>query len=328
MYLQGIKALILICGVSVITRLPCLLGDLLTEDLPEIVYNQDVSGENVSWTSTFTNDFHGGNKSESHKPYRPLTTMTFRLNVILFGNSSLYFHLVNLLLHSINCLLAYQVVKKWETNSAIAFYSTLLFSVHPLLTETVCSVTGRAELLWSLSALMALLVSEENNLMVMAFSSLGVLTKEWLHGVMIIPMIIFLQLMKAETTMTKSTLVKYFAFLVISLYFRVNIVNFSPSISQETNDSMVLIESKLMKLINFQYLLTLKFWVTIFPNWLCHDWYTNCFSPINSVEDRRIYSSFIFWLIISSLAKKKMLCLTLVFSAMMFLPDSNVLKVS
>ena len=326
MHPQGIKALILIGALSAITRLPCLLGDFLTEDLPAIVYNQDVSGENASWTSTFKNDFHGGNKSASHKPYRPLTTLTFRLNVVLFGNSSTIFHLVNILLHSINCLLAYQVVKKWETNNGIAFYSALLFSVHPLLTETVCSVTGRVELLWSLSALMALLVSEEHDWMVMFFSGLGVLTKEWLHGVMIIPMIIFVQLMKAETTMAKSTLVKYFAFLAISLYLRVNIINFSPSISQDTNDSMALIESKLIKWINFQYLWTLKFWTTIFPDWLCHDWYTNCFSPIYSVEDRRIYSSVIFWLMIASLAKRKMLCLTLVFSAMMFLPGSNVLK--
>ena len=101
MHLQGIKALILIGALSVITRLPCLLGDFLTEDLPAIVYNQDVSGENVSWTSTFKNDFHGGNKSASHKPYRPLTTLTFRLNVVLFGNSSIFFHVVNILLHSI-----------------------------------------------------------------------------------------------------------------------------------------------------------------------------------------------------------------------------------
>ena len=35
----------------------------------------------------------------SHKSYRPLTVLSFRINVVLFGNGSTSFHLVNILLH-------------------------------------------------------------------------------------------------------------------------------------------------------------------------------------------------------------------------------------
>ena len=72
MELQETAALLMIGALSFITHLPCLFGnDFLIEDLPAIVYNQDVSGDNVSWISIISNDFHGKDMSlENHESYR------------------------------------------------------------------------------------------------------------------------------------------------------------------------------------------------------------------------------------------------------------------
>lgn len=59
-------------------------GDLVHDDVVAIIRNPDVVGSGTGWlTSIWTNDFWGTPMSspESHKSYRPLTVLTFRLVV-------------------------------------------------------------------------------------------------------------------------------------------------------------------------------------------------------------------------------------------------------
>ncbi|MPC35841.1 Transmembrane and TPR repeat-containing protein 3 [Portunus trituberculatus] len=46
---------------------------------------------------------------QSHKSYRPLCVLTFRLNYLLHGLEPLGYHLVNMLLHGVVCILYYSV---------------------------------------------------------------------------------------------------------------------------------------------------------------------------------------------------------------------------
>ena len=48
-------------------------------------------------------------KEQSHKSYRPVTVLTFRLNYLLHQLQPLGFHLVNLLLHTVVVLTYHQV---------------------------------------------------------------------------------------------------------------------------------------------------------------------------------------------------------------------------
>jgi protein O-mannosyl-transferase len=54
-------------------------GDFVHDDLPAIVYNRDVIGT-TSVFDMLLNDFWGMRMrlKESHKSYRPFTTLTFR----------------------------------------------------------------------------------------------------------------------------------------------------------------------------------------------------------------------------------------------------------
>jgi protein O-mannosyl-transferase len=95
-------------------------------------------------------------KEQSHKSYRPLTVLTFRLNYLLHELQPLGYHLVNLLLHAGVTLLYHSLCARLLSRPAAAL-AALLFAVHPVHTEAVTGVVGRAELLASLFFLSALL---------------------------------------------------------------------------------------------------------------------------------------------------------------------------
>ena len=82
---------------------------------------------------------------------RPLTFATFALDWKLGGGVALGFHAVNLVLHAIVGCLVFVLVqllfRQYQYGRTIAFVSALLFAVHPIHTEAVASVVGRAELL-------------------------------------------------------------------------------------------------------------------------------------------------------------------------------------
>lgn len=92
--------------------------------------------------------------------YRPLTTLSFRLNYELAGESAFGFHITNILLYALICALLFALLKKWRFGNGFAATVTLLFVVHPLHIEAVANVAGRSELLaalFGISAVLALL---------------------------------------------------------------------------------------------------------------------------------------------------------------------------
>ena len=89
--------------------------------------------------SVFSNDFWGLPLSdpESHKSYRPLTVLSFRLNHYLHGLWSPGFHVVNIAMHGIVCLLFFRTCCGYGFGFASSLIASLLFASHPIHTEAV-----------------------------------------------------------------------------------------------------------------------------------------------------------------------------------------------
>lgn len=85
--------------------------------------------------------------------YRPLTLASYRLQHVLTGPDATAFHLVNLLLHAAVTLLAFATARRLLGRERLAFSIALLYAVHPLHTEAVTGIVGRAELLAALCGL-------------------------------------------------------------------------------------------------------------------------------------------------------------------------------
>lgn len=82
--------------------------------------------------------------------YHPLTTLTYKLEFVLFGPEPFPFHLTSLALHLANCASAYWLLTALGARRGAAFLGALLFGVHPVHVEPAAWISGRKELLWGL----------------------------------------------------------------------------------------------------------------------------------------------------------------------------------
>ncbi|CAL8144135.1 unnamed protein product [Orchesella dallaii] len=189
---QKLAFLFLIGTTSVF---PTLWGDFVFDDGEAIVKNSDVSApgwENVY--NVFVHDFWGVDITHrlSHKSFRPLTTLSYRLDYYIWGHNPFPFHLFDLIIHGLNCVLVYLflskcVKQKSELNSSkaenLAFWGTILFCVHPVHVEPLGAIVGRADLLGSMIFLGAFcLVNDHHSykgvILLSIFSIIGSLFKE------------------------------------------------------------------------------------------------------------------------------------------------------
>lgn len=92
--------------------------------------------------------------------YRPVTKVTFLANYAVLGNGDqpLGYHLVNLALHLLNAVLVYRLALDIGMRLMPAFWSAAFFAAHPVATEAVTNLVGRADLLAALAVLGGLLL--------------------------------------------------------------------------------------------------------------------------------------------------------------------------
>jgi len=79
--------------------------------------------------------------------WRPVTTLSFACDQRIGGGAVWWFHLINLILHATVTILWALLVRRLTGKAGLALVAGALFAVHPLHTEAVTWVSGRAELL-------------------------------------------------------------------------------------------------------------------------------------------------------------------------------------
>jgi len=131
--------------------------------------------------------------------YRPFTVLTFAINERLAPGSARAYHAVNILLHALVSVLIYLLATRIFDSRRLALIAAGLFAVHPIHTEAVTSLVGRAELLaamFGVSAMLSMVAADATThrvgqtalrlLSVLCFS-LALLSKE--SAVVFIPLI-------------------------------------------------------------------------------------------------------------------------------------------
>jgi tetratricopeptide (TPR) repeat protein len=91
--------------------------------------------------------------------YRPVVLTTYALNYAVGGLSPVGYHAVNLLLHLLVTWLVYRLAWQLRLSPEGALAAAAIFAVHPLHTEAVTGIVGRAELLMAASVLGGLLLA-------------------------------------------------------------------------------------------------------------------------------------------------------------------------
>jgi tetratricopeptide (TPR) repeat protein len=109
-----------------------------------------------------------------HEPYRPVVNVSYALDYAVWGLAPRGFHLTSVLLHAVAVLglfaLTRRAVGDWYARDVrgagaagppetVAFTTAALLAVHPVLTEAVGYVSGRAEVLCTVGVLGGLLLA-------------------------------------------------------------------------------------------------------------------------------------------------------------------------
>ena len=79
--------------------------------------------------------------------YRPLITLSFRIDHMFWGFNPFGYHLTNLLFHLLNTLLVYLLFVRFFRNRTLSFFGAFLFLAHPAHVEAVTYIPGRVDLI-------------------------------------------------------------------------------------------------------------------------------------------------------------------------------------
>ncbi|XP_068685859.1 protein O-mannosyl-transferase TMTC4-like [Montipora foliosa] len=158
------KPYLLVGIASICCYLNSLFGEFVYDDYEVIETNADVRPSSPL-SSLFTNDFWGIpiQSNESHKSYRPITILTFRWNYLIGGLNPFGYHAINVLLHSAVSVFFLCFCKRLfntyigSPNRSLPVFCGLFFALHPIHTEAVSNVVGRADVLCGLFYLLTLL---------------------------------------------------------------------------------------------------------------------------------------------------------------------------
>jgi protein O-mannosyl-transferase len=166
------------------------------------------------------------------KYYRPLVSTLYAVDYAIWGLDPYGFHLTNVLIHVISCLLLLAILLKlfgdYKFGLLSALIGALIFAVHPVHTEAVSWISGRTDSLVTLfffaSFLMYINFTEDESrkkwlYLSLMFYVLGLLSKE-----MIVTMSVFILLYdfvyrKKNVEYLKQNIAAYAYFTAITLIF-------------------------------------------------------------------------------------------------------------
>jgi len=145
----------IILGLALLAYINTTTHDLVSDDIAAIQGNPLVAQMDVR--RIFSTSIWYPNPKLSDL-YRPITVLSYALNYAAGGFHPAGYHLVNIVLHALNSLLVFLLLKRF-LQLRYAGAAALIFALHPLHSEAVAWVTGRAELLACFFMLSAWLVS-------------------------------------------------------------------------------------------------------------------------------------------------------------------------
>src|ERR1051325_4679251 len=124
---------------------PVLFGPFIWDDRLLIENNPLVKGKHSIFSIWFRDDF-------------PLSIVTFWLQWRLWGTHAMGYHIVNVLLHALNCVLVWRVLRCLEIPGA--WLGAAIFAVHPVCVASVAWISelkNTLSLFWFLLSVLCFL---------------------------------------------------------------------------------------------------------------------------------------------------------------------------
>ena len=142
----------LLAVLTLIVYVNALPAGFTFDDEPQIVHNPTVTN-GIDLLSILATPLPPGDL------YRPATVLSFALNQALAPGDAMIFHAVNVALHVLVTLLVFWLAFELFESARIAAIAATLFALHPIHTEAVTSLVGRAEEMGALFGLLAIVLA-------------------------------------------------------------------------------------------------------------------------------------------------------------------------
>lgn len=144
-----VAVLVVLALLAMLPYANALHNGFTLDDEPDILKNAAVTG-GIDPTASLSSSLFG-------ILYRPLTIFTYAINYALTPERATSFHAVNIALHGGVTLLVFALGWQLFGSRRVAALAAALFAVHPVHTEAVTNIVGRAELLAAFFGLVTLL---------------------------------------------------------------------------------------------------------------------------------------------------------------------------
>jgi len=149
----SILAILIIVGLGILVYANSLGNPFIWDDQVLIVKN-DIIKDFANLPKVFTSALISDKYSEAHF-YRPMQTLSNMLDYRIWGLNPFGYHVTNLLFHILNAILIFFLIVAISGNRTISIITSLLFVIHPIHTEAVTYISGRADILATFFLLLA-----------------------------------------------------------------------------------------------------------------------------------------------------------------------------
>ncbi|XGW07812.1 hypothetical protein V3C99_010728 [Haemonchus contortus] len=297
---RNVLCYVLVAFTSIFVYSNTFTADFVYDDSQAIVSNPVVTGD-VPAVQAWSLDFWGHPLSRgSHKSYRPLTSLSFRLNALIFGMKPLSFHVTNVLLHAMaSCLLLFfiQRFRFFSGNLESALFAALLFAVHPIHCEAVAGVVGRADVLVSIAVLAGIVLYDkvQSTLVAAISTAVAICFKE--TGIMLPPLLVaFLLLKPVKNYMElRRSISGLFLVFLTMVTIRHSINSFEAPNFSKSDNPVAHHPSMLTRSLTFLYLPVFHLQLLCHPKTLSFDWSMDAIPLVVSPLDSRFMASMAFY---------------------------------
>ncbi|XP_012943423.1 protein O-mannosyl-transferase TMTC2 [Aplysia californica] len=318
--------ILLTSALATLLYLNTLGADFAYDDSRAIQKNPDLLPSTPLWNLVY-DDFWGTplTHSGSHKSYRPLCVLTFRLNYYLGGLEPWGYHLGNVLWHALTTAVFTWFCWSLTGSTFASLVSGALFASHPIHTEAVAGVVGRADVMacfFFLATLTSYMKYVEARasltpgsrwgwaVSVCVLTAAAMLSKEQALTVLAVCAVYDVFVAHRATrgdvlTLRVLTQTKFrpalegIALIAACggtlLGFRIHFMGnrppeFAPS-DNPASDS----DSLLTRVLTYNYLPSANFWMLLCPRILSFDWSMEAVPLLESLDDFRNLSTLVFY---------------------------------
>ena len=129
-----------------------LSGEFVWDDQTQIVRNETIhSLDNIPKAFTMPLwAFVESSSTRVNRYYRPLQNVIFTLTYQIDGLSPRIFHLVNVVLHALACVLVFLICREMGLSNLACLVAAAVFAVHPIHSEAVAWISGLGEVMCGL----------------------------------------------------------------------------------------------------------------------------------------------------------------------------------